>query len=97
MLGDPYGSKLTLGFETIQVFGTRFFSRMDVVASDCIIVAPIIEVTNMPSADQYGVRLLGEVAVEVGGGFSAALKGGYQARAATSGGPSGGATLSYAF
>jgi hypothetical protein len=97
LLGDPYGSKLTLGFETIQVFGTRFYSRMDVVASHGIRVAPIVETTNMPSAKEYGLRLLSEIAFDIGGGFSAAIRGGYQARAAASGGPSGGATLSYAF
>jgi hypothetical protein len=97
LIGDPYGSKLTLGFESLQVFGTRLFSRMDLVASEGLIVAPVIEVTNMPSAEDYGVRLLGEVAVAVGGGFGVALRGGYQARVATSGGPSGGATLTYAF
>ena len=97
LLGDPYGSKLTLGFESIQVFGTRFWSRMDIRASDRIAVAPIIEVTNMPHADNYGVRLLGEVTGELGSGFSAALRGGYQARVSTGGGPSAGATLGYAF
>lgn len=97
LLGDPYGSKLTLGFESIQTFGSRFFTRMDVVATDRVIVAPIVEITNMPSAEKYGVRLLGEVALDLGSGFGAALRGGYQARLATSGGPSAGATMSYSF
>lgn len=97
LLGDPYGTKLTLGFESIGTFGNRFYSRMDVVATERVTVAPMIEITNMPSADTYGVRLLGEVALDAGGGFSLALRGGYQARLATSGGPSGGAAVSYAF
>ena len=29
LIGDPYGSKLTLGFESIQVFGERFYSKLD--------------------------------------------------------------------
>jgi hypothetical protein len=97
LIGDPYGSKLTLGFESIQVFGTRFWSRMDVRASDYVTVAPMVEVTNMPHADDYGVRLLGEVTGQLGLGFSAALRGGYQARVSTGGGPSAGATVGYAF
>jgi hypothetical protein len=97
LLGDPYGSKLTLGFESIQVFGTRFWSRLDIRANDRLTVAPLIEVTNMPHADDYGVRLLGEVTGQLGGGFSAALRGGYQARVSTGGGPSAGGTLGYAF
>jgi len=97
LLGDPYGSKLTLGFESIQVFGTRFWSRMDIRASDRITVAPIVEVTDMPHADNWGVRLLGEVTGQLGSGFSASLRGGYQARVSTGGGPSAGGTLGYAF
>lgn len=97
LLGDPYGSKLTLGFESVQVFGNRFYSRMDVVAAPGLTVAPVIEVTNMPSAEQYGVRLLGEVGFDLGAGWGVALRGGYQARNFTSGGPSAGATTSYAF
>jgi hypothetical protein len=97
LIGDPYASKLTLGFESIQVFGTRFWSRMDIQASDRLTVAPVIEVTNMPHADNYGVRLLGDVTGQLGQGFSVAVRGGYQARVSTSGGPSAGATLGYAF
>ena len=97
LVGDPYGSKLTLGAESIEVFGTRFWSRMEVSAGPRLLVAPVIEVTNMPHADSYGVRLLGELVFDVDGGFSAAVRGGYQARRSTSGGPSAGATLSYAF
>jgi hypothetical protein len=97
LLGDPYGTKLTLGFESIQVFGTRFWSRMDIRASDRIGFAPVVEVTNMPHADDYGVRLLGELTGDLGSGFSAALRGGYQARVSTAGGPSAGATVGYAF
>ncbi len=97
LIGDPYGSKLTLGFESIQTFGTRFWSRMDVRANDYLVVAPIVELTNMPSAEDYGLRLLGEAAVDVGDGFSVAARAGYQARLATSGGPAFGGTLSYAF
>jgi hypothetical protein len=97
LLGDPYGTKLTLGFEAVQVFGNRFYSRLDAVVVPGVRFAPIIEVTNAPSAERYGVRLLGELALELGGGVGVAVRGGYQARNFTSGGPSAGATASYAF
>lgn len=97
LIGDPYASKLNVGFESIQVFGTRFWSRMDISASDRITVSPVIEVTNMPHADNYGVRLFGELSGQLGLGFSVGLRGGYQARASTGGGPSAGATVGYAF
>jgi hypothetical protein len=97
LIGDPYASKLTLGFESIQVFGTRFWSRMDISAGERFSIAPVIEVTNMPHADNYGVRLLAEASADLGQGFSAGLRGGYQARVSTGGGPSAGASLGYAF
>jgi len=102
LIGDPYGGKLTLGFESIgfdakTAFGNRFYSRLDVVAAAGWIVSPIVEVTNMPSAEDYGLRLLGELVVDLGGGFGAAARAGYQARVATSGGPTLGLQVSYAF
>lgn len=97
LIGDPYGSRLTLGFETIQVFGTRFYSRLDIAGSKNMMIAPIVEVTDMPHADRYGVRLLTEVRWDLGGGFMAGVRGGYQARRSTGGGPAVGATLAYAF
>ena len=70
---------------------------MDIVASPVITVSPIVEVTNMPHADDYGVRLLGEVMFNAGAGFGVSVRGGYQARVFTEGGPSAGLGLNYAF
>jgi hypothetical protein len=97
LIGDPYGTKLTLGFETIQTFGTRFFSRLDIVASDKMIVAPMIEATDMPHADRYGIRLLTELRYDLGSGIAFSARGGYQARVSTSGGIAAGGALSYSF
>lgn len=97
LIGDPYGGKLTLGFETIKTFGTRFWSRMDIPASRRVTFSPIIEIADMPHANKFGVRLLGELGVDVGSGFSIAARGGYQARLFTEGGASAGGTLAYAF
>ncbi|TKC97112.1 hypothetical protein [Polyangium fumosum] len=102
LIGDPYGSKLILGFESIGLgdsapFGNRFYSRLDLVAGDRVLVSPIVEVTDMPNAESYGVRLLGEVGITLGRGFSVQLRGGYQARRSTSGGPGFGGSVLYAF
>ena len=101
LIGDPYGSKLTLGFETIGVtgeyFGTRIFSRVDIAAHQRVHIGPIIEVTDMPHADAFGVRLLGDVWIDLVKGLSLSVRGGYQARRATSGGPSVGGSFSVAF
>jgi hypothetical protein len=97
LIGDPYGGKLTLGFESIKTFGTRFWSRMDIPASRRLMFSPIIEIADTPHANKFGVRLLGELGVELGGGFTVAARGGYQARLFTEGGASGGGTVAYAF
>jgi hypothetical protein len=97
LLGDPYGSKLTLGFEAIQVFGTRGYSRLDVVASRWLTLSPIVEVSSMPHADAAGVRLLTDAGFALGRGFTGNLRGGYQARSFAGGGPTVGAGVGYAF
>jgi hypothetical protein len=97
ILGDAYGSKLTIGGEGIEVFGARGYTRLDVVASRVLTVAPIVEVTSMPHAEHAGVRLLGETQFNLGGGFRLDLRGGYQARSFERGGPSLGGGLAYAF
>lgn len=102
LIGDPYGSKLVLGAAFIGLgeatyFGSTFSSRVDIAAHERVTLSPIIEITDMPNAEQFGVRLLADIGVDFGGGFSADLQGGYQARVAASGGPSIGGSASYAF
>jgi hypothetical protein len=97
LLGDAYGSHLTLGVEGASVFGTRGYSRLDVVANRWLRVAPIVEVTDQPHASSAGVRLLTDVGVVMGGGWVATLRGGYQARTFYSGGVAAGGALQYAF
>jgi hypothetical protein len=96
ILGDPYGSRLVVGGESIQVFGSRGYVRFDVAARRWAI-APILEVSDMPHTSKPGVRLLGELTFDIGAGFGLAARGGYQARTFASGGPSGGLAVFYAF
>jgi hypothetical protein len=97
LLGDPYGTKLVFGGEGISVFGGRGYTRLDIVASKRLALAPTIEVSTMPHADVAGVRLLGDVNIDVGAGFKVNLRGGYQARSFERGGPTAGGGLAYAF
>jgi hypothetical protein len=97
LVGDEYASHLTVGLESVQVFGTRGFSRFDIVANDRLRLAPIVEVTDMPHAASAGVRLLMEVGYDLQGGWLVTVRGGYQARIFDSGGPAAGAGLAYAF
>lgn len=97
ILGDAYGSNLTLGFEGVQVFGVRGYTTLNIVANRWLTLAPTVEVTNMPHAEDVGVRLLGDARIEFGRGFHGSLRGGYQARTFASGGPTLGGGLGYAF
>lgn len=97
LLGDAYGSKLVVGFEGIQVFGVRAYTRLDLVANARLSLAPVVEVTTMPHADVAGVRLLGDAGIDLGAGLRLDLRAGYQARRFNQGGPAFGGGLAYAF
>jgi hypothetical protein len=96
-IGDRFGARVQFGFEAVHGFGSRFYSQVDVPIVAGLTLSPIVEATNMPHADHYGVRLIGEVAYDFGNGFAAALRGGYQARVSTEGAPSAGAQVAYSF
>lgn len=102
VLGDPFAFHFTLGWQTTgftrdTYFGTRFYSRLDLPVTSRITVAPSIEVTDMPHAGDFGVRLLADGGFVLGKGFTLWLRGGYQARISRSGGPAAGATLQFGF
>jgi hypothetical protein len=97
LLGDPYASHLTLGFESIDVFGSRGYSRFDAVVTPRLRVAPTVEVTSMPAASSAGVRLLMDIGIDLGRGWLLTVRGGYQARTFDAGGPAAGGGLAYAF
>lgn len=101
-IGDPYGTHLTLGAEAVGItkatyFGSRFYGRLDLLVHPRVIVAPVVEVTDMPHAEVFGVRLFGDVMANIGKGFSIGVRGGYQARKSTSGGVGLGGTAQLAF
>ncbi len=102
IFGDPLATRFTVGWQTIgfssdTYFGTRFYARLDLPAGDRVTIAPSVEVTDMPHADNFGVRLLADAGFVVGRGFSLWVRGGYQARISRSGGPAFGATAQLGF
>ena len=102
MLGDPLGTRFTLGWQTIGVtaqtyFGTRVYARLDLPVTQRFALGPSIEVTDMPHAENFGVRLLTDATIGIGKGFALGLRGGYQARVSRSGGPTVGATMQLGF
>jgi hypothetical protein len=102
LIGDPYGTRLTLGAEVAGVtrstyFGSRFYAKLDLALHSRVILAPTVEVTDMPHAETFGVRLYSDLSFNLGKGFGLSLRGGYQARKSTSGGVGLGGALAYAF
>ncbi len=96
-LGDPYGTQLVLGTSTMQGFGTMGHARLDIRATPTLRLSPDVEVTSQPHADRVGVRLSGQARYQLSESIGVALRGGYQARDAASGGVSVGSSVSYAF
>jgi len=97
LLGDPYGARLTLGGEGVQVFGARGYVKLDVPAGRRLMFSPIVEVTNMPHASLAGARLLLDTTADLGRGVGLVLRIGYMARSWTDAGFGGGLSVSYAF
>lgn len=97
LLGDPYGARLTIGGEGIQLFGGRGYVKLDVPAGRRFMLSPIVEVTNMPHASQAGARLLLDTSADLGRGVGLVLRVGYMARSWTDAGFGGGLSVSYAF
>lgn len=97
LLGDVYGTHLKLGFEGIEVFGLRGYSAFSIALGKRVTAGTLVEVTTMPHADTAGVRLAGDLRVDLGAGFGLGVRGGYQARAFASGGPSAGLSALYSF
>lgn len=102
ILGDPMGTRFTAGWQTIGVteatyFGTRFYGRLDLPVTERFTLGPSVEVTDMPHAERFGVRLLADATLEIARGFALGLRGGYQARVSRSGGPTLGATVQLGF
>lgn len=96
-IGDFFGEKLIVGFESVKTFGTRGYVRLDLAHRDTYRISPIVEVTDMPHADRAGLRLIVEGATRIGDGFTVVGRVGYQARDFHAGGIGGGLALSYAF
>jgi hypothetical protein len=102
IIGDPFGTRLTIGWESIGVtsatyFGTRLWTRLDLVVRDGLTIAPVVEATDMPHAQVFGVRLYGDVNMQFHNGLGIGVRVGYQARRSDSGGVGVGSTVSYAF
>ena len=96
-IGDLYGPRLTLAFEGVQQLGVTAKTQVHLPLVDWLELAPVVELTNLPAGDRFGLRMLGDVVVRPGAGLSIRARGGYQTRFSEGGGPTIGGGLGLAF
>lgn len=96
--GDDIGSHFAMGVESITEVGTTSYVRLGWATVPRIPMAATIELSNYPSSHRdTGVRLLYDVAYEVGNGLRLGARVGYQARDQGVGGPATGLNVSFDF
>lgn len=93
VIGNPLSANLALGVELIDTMGVTGKLRLGWLAAPRLPMGAGIEVTNFPSSDDTGVRLLYDVGYRFAYFAEATVFGGYQARTSVTGGPAAGAEL----
>ena len=96
--GDDIGSHFALGVESITEVGTTSYVRLGWGTVPHFPMAATIELSDYPSKHRdTGVRLLYDVAYDVGNGLRVGVRVGYQARDEGIGGLATGANVSFDF
>ncbi len=96
--GDDIGSHFAVGIESITEVGTASYVRLGWATVPHFPMAATIELSNYPSSHRdTGVRLLYDVAYDVGNGLRLGARVGYQARDQGIGGAATGLNVSFDF
>ena len=96
--GDDIGSHFAIGVESITEVGVTSYVRLGWATVPHVPMAATIELSDYPSAHRdTGVRLLYDVAYDVGNGLRVGVRLGYQARDQGIGGPTTGANVAFDF
>ena len=96
--GDDIGSHFAVGIESITEVGVTSFVRLGWATVPHVPMAATIELSDYPSSHRdTGVRLLYDIAYDVGNGLRVGLRTGYQARDQGIGGPTAGANVAFDF
>jgi hypothetical protein len=96
-VGRLDGMRLTLAMEGLQRLGIHAAVKVQLPIADWLALTPTVALTNYPAADRLGLRLLSDVTITPGAGFTITARGGYQTRVADGGGATVGGGLGYAF
>jgi hypothetical protein len=97
LFGDRDGTEFELSGGFVSDLGARVKTRLGWCTVPRLPMGASIEVTNFPSNDQYGVRLLFDVGYRMANGFSLRVSAGYRGRTSLAGGPAIGLEWGYAF
>ncbi len=96
--GDDIGSHFALGVESITEVGITSYVRLGWATVPHFPMAATIELSDYPSKHRdTGVRLLYDIAYDVGNGLRVGLRTGYQARDEGIGGLAAGANVAFDF
>lgn len=97
IVGDRRGTQLSLDGGYVSRIGGRVGTRLGWATIPRLPMGARVEITNFPTDDYVGVRLLFDVGFEITPAALVRLEGGYRGRTSLAGGPSLGLTLRYGF
>ena len=97
VVGEPEGTGLELGFEGVTGLGVTGRLRLGWATVPRVPMGATIELTNFPTGDAAGVRLLFDAGYELYPGALLRVTGGYRGWTSVVGGPSLAADLLLAF
>jgi hypothetical protein len=97
IVGDRRGTQLSLDGGYVTRLGGRVGTRLGWATIPRLPMGARVEITNFPTDDYLGVRLLFDLGFELTPAASIRLEAGYRGRTSLAGGPSLGLVLRYGF
>ncbi|MBV8756955.1 MAG: hypothetical protein JO257_06765 [Deltaproteobacteria bacterium] len=94
-LGDEQGTNLAIGAAFTQHVGTLLEAAYHWLPAPQVPVQVMVQVTDEPVPQDFGVRLIGDVGYHAGGWFYPSVRVSYQARDINHAGFSGGAAMNF--
>jgi hypothetical protein len=94
-LGDEMGTNLAVGVSVTKNVGTLLEAAYHWLPHPLVPVQVMVQVTDEPVPQDFGVRLIGDVGYRVKSAFYPSLRLSYQARDINHAGFSGGAAMNF--
>ncbi|MDB4977203.1 MAG: hypothetical protein JWN48_5544, partial [Myxococcaceae bacterium] len=97
IVGDRRGTQLSLDGSYVSGIGGKAGTRLGWATIRRVPMGARVEITNFPTNDQLGVRLLFDVSYQITPALLVRFDGGYRGRTSLAGGPSLALALRYGF